>query len=39
MEDFHFEEDNQHFKWIGKILNLNTLEVFHTQILDKIEAF
>lgn len=33
------EEDNESFRWIGKIFNLRTMELFHSQILDRREAF
>lgn len=39
MENFQFEENLEKFKWIGKILNINKMELSHTQILNPKEAF
>lgn len=38
-EDFHVEEDIYTFKWIGKTFDLRKMEVEHTQIMEKHEAF
>lgn len=38
-EDFTVEEDPYTFKWIGKTFDLRKMEVEHTQIMEKHEAF
>ena len=38
-KDFHVEEDPYTFKWIGKTFDLKKMEVEHTQIMEKHEAF
>lgn len=30
MEKFKVEKENNQFRWIGKIINLETMELFHT---------
>lgn len=39
MKNFQLEENINKFKWIGKILDLNKMELSHTQILEQKESF
>lgn len=39
MQNFQLDSDNEHFKWIGKIFDLNRMELGHTQILTERESF
>ncbi len=39
LEKFHLESNNKSFKWIGKMIDIDNLELGHNQILNSKEAY
>ncbi len=39
LDKFHLESNSKAFKWIGKILDMEELELGHNQILNPKEAY